>query len=234
MMALPEKVLVVDDEKSIVELVVFNLEKQGFKTVVAYDGIQAIQVARAEKPDAIILDVMLPGLDGFEVCRILSRELSAPIIMLTARKDEIDRILGLEIGADDYVTKPFSPRELVARVKAVLRRRGRQETDPEGKVVKRGDLVIDLDRHAVQVGERAVELTPTEFEVLRLLATHPGRVFSREALLETIRGSDAYIDLRTVDVHIRHLREKLGDNPTEPRFLETVRGIGYRFKQDGG
>jgi DNA-binding response OmpR family regulator len=234
MMVLPEKVLVVDDEKSIVELVVFNLEKQGFKTVVAYDGIQAIQVARAEKPDAIILDVMLPGLDGFEVCRILSRELSAPIIMLTARKDEIDRILGLEIGADDYVTKPFSPRELVARVKAVLRRRGRQETDPEGKVVKRGDLVIDLDRHAVQVGERAVELTPTEFEVLRLLATHPGRVFSREALLETIRGSDAYIDLRTVDVHIRHLREKLGDNPAEPRFLETVRGIGYRFKQDGG
>lgn len=234
MMVLPEKVLVVDDEKSIVELVVFNLEKQGFKTVVAYDGIQAIQVARAEKPDAIILDVMLPGLDGFEVCRILSRELSAPIIMLTARKDEIDRILGLEIGADDYVTKPFSPRELVARVKAVLRRRGRQETDPEGKVVRRGDLVIDLDRHAVQVGERAVELTPTEFEVLRLLATHPGRVFSREALLETIRGSDAYIDLRTVDVHIRHLREKLGDNPAEPRFLETVRGIGYRFKQDGG
>ncbi|MCL4424761.1 MAG: response regulator transcription factor [Firmicutes bacterium] len=231
---MPDKVLVVDDESSIVQLVTFNLEKEGFQTVAAHDGLQALQVARTEKPDLIILDVMLPGLDGFEVCRILSRELTAPIILLTARKEEIDRVVGLEIGADDYVTKPFSPRELVARVKAILRRRDRQEAERDTRAVTRGALLIDLERHQVLVGGRALDLTPTEFEVIRLLAAHPGRVFSREALLEAARGSDAYIDLRTVDVHIRHLREKLGENHGDPRYIETVRGVGYRFKQDGG
>jgi two-component system alkaline phosphatase synthesis response regulator PhoP len=223
-----EHILVVDDEPAIQELVRFTLEREGFRVTGASDGWEALLVARRERPDLVVLDLMLPGLSGEEVCRALRAEMDVPVLMLTARKEESDRVHGLELGADDYVTKPFSPRELAARVRAILRRtRGRDPVTPSPADA----LLVDVERRRVTVDGQPVELTYTEFELLRTLKAHPGRVFGREELLSRVWGQDFYGDTRTVDVHIRHLREKLNEDPTHPRFIETVRGVGYRFRE---
>lgn len=224
-----QRILVVDDEAAILELVEYNLAREGFEVLTEADGKAAVERARAEKPDLIILDVMLPGMSGMDVCRELRKSTDVPIILLTARKDEVDRVLGLELGADDYVTKPFSPRELVARVKAILRRSQRGGGEGEGIAAHHG-LVVDEERREVTLDGRPLELTFTEFELLATLAKNPGRAFSRDELLSRIWGEDFYGDARTVDVHIRHLREKLEEDPAAPRFIETVRGVGYRFR----
>ncbi|HZP81429.1 MAG TPA: winged helix-turn-helix domain-containing protein [Chthonomonadaceae bacterium] len=222
------KVLLVDDELPIVEAVAYNLKKEGYSVATALDAEQCLEMARREPPDLILLDVMLPSASGFDVCRILRKQTQVPIIMLTARAEETDRVVGLELGADDYVTKPFSMRELMARVKSVLRRSAPQET-ATGRQLQIGDLRIDLERYEVRLGERVVALSPKEFELLRFLAAHPGRVFSRQVLLDRVWGTDAYVEERTVDVHIRWLREKLEADPAHPRLLLTVRGVGYKF-----
>lgn len=226
------KVLVVDDEKTIVKGLKFGLEKEGYEVVPAYDGEEALRLFAAEKPDLIILDLMLPGVDGFEVCRRLRKSSDVPIVMLTARGEDIDKILGLELGADDYVTKPFNPRELVARVKAILRRAQSGVLDPaQMQVIRLQEMQIDLLQHKVRVKNKEVELTGKEVALLSLLASHPGRVFSREQLLEQIWGYDYYGDARTVDVHIRHLREKLEQAPGSPQLILTVWGVGYKFRE---
>lgn len=229
-------ILVVDDERHILELVKFNLEKEGYGVIVASDGLEAFNIAKAERPDLIILDVMLPEMDGFEVCRMVQREQEigeTPIIMLTARSEEIDKVLGLEIGADDYITKPFSPRELLARVKARLRRTsGKQNLSQEGQeTIRLDNLTIDSERFEVFRDGSRLELTPKEFELLKFLAKSKGRVLTREFLLEQIWGYEYIGDSRTVDVHIRHLRQKIEEDPANPKYIETVRGIGYRFKE---
>ncbi len=226
-----QRVLVVDDEPSIVELVQYNLEREGFSVLVERDGDGAMARAVADAPDLIVLDVMLPKMSGLDVCRNLRRVTDVPIILLTARKDEVDRVLGLELGADDYVTKPFSPRELVARIKAILRRSVRRPKSEESEgVMSQGGLTVDSERRHVHLDGRDVDLTFTEFEVLNILMRHPGRAFTREELLRRVWGDDFYGDTRTVDVHIRHLREKLEEEMAAPRFIETVRGVGYRFR----
>ena len=229
------KVLVVEDEKNILELVRFNLEKEGFTVITALDGNQGLELAREEKPDLILLDVMLPGMNGLEVCRELQREYETreiPIIMLSARAEEVDKVLGLEMGADDYITKPFSPRELVARVKARLRRNPASPKTPASTCqLNLGRLVIDTSRFAVLVDGKRVELTPKEFELLHFMAARPGRVFTREQLLEQVWGYGYAGDSRTVDVHIRHIRQKLSMLGEEGQPIETVRGVGYRFKE---
>lgn len=232
------KILVVDDEKNILELVRFNLEREGYQVLTALDGAVAIELARKEKPDLIVLDVMLPGMNGLEVCRELNREPSTsgiPIIMLSARAEELDRVLGLEMGADDYVTKPFSPRELAARIKARLRRfrpEDNQEIEqaPPARM-EFGRLVIDEERFSVFVDGIKQEFTPKEFELLRFMARQPGKVFSRDYLLEQVWGYDYAGDSRTVDVHVRHIRQKLECLPESDQPIETVRGVGYRFKE---
>ena len=231
------RILMVDDEKHIVELVKYNLEREGFEVLAAYDGLEAIKTALIKKPDLIVLDIMLPSLDGLEVCRQLRQNeetRNIPVIMLSARGEELDRILGLEIGADDYVTKPFSPRELLARIKARLRRFGTAGGGRAPGCEKRmvlGRLVIDQERFEVLVDGERQELTPKEFELLRFLALEPGKVFSRDQLLEKIWGYDFAGDSRTVDVHIRHLRQKLEKYPGMTQYIETVRGVGYRFRE---
>lgn len=230
-------ILVVDDETYIVELVKFNLEKEGFKVRVAYDGLMAIEMVEEEVPDLVILDIMLPKMDGLEVCRQLrqnTRYINLPIIMLTARGEEIDTVLGLEMGADDYIKKPFSPREMVARVKARLRAKRVLEAEEAARstalVLK--DLIIIPDKHEAFVGDNKLDLTPKEFELLRILASARGKVFTRETLLEKVWGYEFVGDTRTVDVHIRHLRMKLGDDTTSPHYIETVRGVGYKFTEN--
>lgn len=224
-----QKVLVVDDETAILELVAYNLTREGFDVIQEVSGQKAPERVKQESPDLIILDVMLPGMSGFDVCRAIRKTTDVPIIMLTARKDEVDRVLGLELGADDYVTKPFSPRELIARVKAILRRTGRiRENEEEIRTV---GLVVDMERRQASVDGRSINLTFTEFELLSILARNPGRAFTRDELLVRVWGQDFYGDARTVDVHIRHLREKLMEDPGAPRFIETVRGVGYRFRE---
>lgn len=223
-----EKILVVDDEKNIVELVRYNLEKEGYEVVCAYDGIQAVDLARQDKPDLMILDIMLPGQGGLEVCRILRKESRIPIIMATAKGEEIDKILGLELGADDYVTKPFSPRELVARVKAVLRRTSAKAEEKDELIFD--ELSINLIKHEVRVSGKEVDLKPKEFDLLKLLSTNPGKVFTREFLLEQLWGYDYLGDTRTVDVHMRRLRQKIEKDASSPEFLKTVHGIGYKFQ----
>lgn len=229
-------ILVVDDETHIQELVRFNLEKEGYQVEVAGDGPSAVDLAVRLSPDLIVLDLMLPGMDGLEVCRKLHRNPDTedlPIIILTAKSEEIDKVLGLEMGADDYMTKPFSPRELVARVKARLRRvrkEGGREADEVSRLFH-GDLTIDLAKFEVTVRGRRLELTPKEFELLHLFVANPGKVFSRDALLEKIWGYDYYGDTRTVDVHIRHLRQKVEPDPANPCLIETVRGVGYRLRE---
>lgn len=224
-----ELILVVDDEPNITELARLYLEKDGFRVAEARDGEEALRLFEELHPALIVLDIMIPEPDGWEVCRRIRARSNLPIIMLTAREDEVDKVVGLELGADDYLTKPFSPRELVARVKAVLRRTLPLAESRE--VLHVEDLVIDASRRKVMQGERAVELTPREFDLLYVLALNRGIVMSREKLLERVWGYDYYGDTRTVDVHIRHMREKLGDNPQEPRYVETVWGVGYKFRE---
>lgn len=231
------KILVVDDETYIVELVKFNLEKEGYKVVVANDGLSALEKVKSELPDLIILDIMLPKMDGLEVCRTLKLNLeynSIPIIMLTAKGEEFDTVLGLEMGADDYIKKPFSPRELVARVKARLRALKilQAEKAMGKKVYVYKDLLVIPEKYEAFIGEKKLELTPKEFELLGLLISNQGRVFTREALLEKVWGYEYSGDTRTVDVHIRHLRQKLSDDSAYPDYIETVRGVGYRFAED--
>lgn len=226
-----EKILVIDDEMGIRELIKYNLEKEGFQTMESGDGQQAVLQAKNNKPDLIVLDLMLPGMDGLEVCRTLKgqRETAGiPIIMVTAKNEEIDKIIGLELGADDYLTKPFSPRELVARVKAVLRRSHRENSQPGELSVQ--SLRINFSRYEAHLGTEKLELTPKEYEMLKLFVTNMGRVFTRDQLLEKVWGYEYYGDTRTVDVHVRHLRVKLAQDPAIADAIETVRGVGYRFQ----
>ncbi len=221
-------VLIVEDDPNTAALVASYLEREGFATCRVDDGAAALEQVRRQPPGFVILDIMLPGADGWEVCRELRKVSSVPILFLTAREEEIDRVLGLSLGADDYVVKPFSPRELVERVKAILRR-VRPTPAPREKLLVRGDLVLDAERHRVTLGGRAVELTAVEFRLLRALMAAAGRVLSREELLERIyRHGETVVD-RVVDVHIGKLRQKLADDPSAPHLIETVRGFGYRF-----
>jgi DNA-binding response OmpR family regulator len=231
-----DKVLVVDDEIALQETLEYNLAKQGYQVFTAADGLAAIEIARREKPDLIVLDLMLPGLDGLEVCRVLRRDMNVPILMLTARADEVDRIVGLEIGADDYLTKPFSMRELLARVKALLRRvrLTREEALAEALTAQSdtlttGDLVVDQSRRVAYRGGQALALKPRELDLLAYLLRHKGVALSREQLLQQVWGWDYVGSTRTVDVHVRWLREKVEDDPAAPTRIVTVRGIGYRL-----
>jgi DNA-binding response OmpR family regulator len=224
------KILVVDDEPDALELIQFNLQAAHFQVTTAADGLEALEKARATLPQMIILDLMLPELDGMEVCKILRRDATTaaiPIIMVTAKAAEIDRVLGLEFGADDYVTKPFSPRELVLRVKSILRRS--QQTDNKVEQIRLGDLMIDIPRHQVLAEGKRVDLTATEFKLLITLAQRRGRVQTREQLLRDVWDYESLIDTRTVDTHMRRLREKLG---RAAKYLDTVRGVGYRLVED--
>ncbi|MGB4505100.1 MAG: response regulator transcription factor [Syntrophaceticus sp.] len=225
------RILVVDDEEAIVRLVSYNLQKEGFDTLAAADGREAWEIIRREKPDLVVLDIMLPEMDGFALCRLLRQEkILTPILMLTAKDEEIDKVLGLELGADDYLTKPFSPRELVARVKAILRRTDERVSSEEG-VLTFGDMVIYPEKYEVQRRGEDVELTPREFELLLFLCQNAGLVLSREHILERVWDYDYYGDTRVVDVHIRHLREKIELDPSNPIYIKTVRGVGYKFQQ---
>ncbi len=220
-------ILVVDDKASLRTMVKDYLTEQGFRVVTAGDGQQALFVAREEKPDLILLDIMMPKLDGYEFIRIFGKEQDTPIILLTARLDESDKVLGLELGADDYITKPFGMRELLARVRAVLRRAGKMASAPD--ILRVADVVLDKDQRTVTVGDKPVKLTPTEFELLAQLMAEPGRVFSRATLLEAVQGI-AFEGLeRSINVHIRNLRTKIEPDPANPRYIETVFGAGYRF-----
>lgn len=226
-----QKILVVDDELDIVKVVRAYLEQAGFRVITAADGQQALAVFRHEKPDLIILDLNLPGRDGLDVCRAIRREGDTPVIMLTARVDEADRLIGLEIGADDYIVKPFSPREVVARVRTVLRRSTKAAPDQPAPI-SIGELVIDPIRHEVRLADRSIDLTPMEFSLLQALAAQPGRAFSRMDLLAAAQG-EAYEGYeRSIDVHIKNLRQKLGDEPRNPTHILTVYGIGYKFNED--
>ena len=227
------KILVVDDERPISDIIKFNLEKENYKVVVAEDGQQALDMTYEHKPDLIILDIMLPVMDGFTVCKKLRDTLSTPIIMLTAKEEEVDKVLGLELGADDYMTKPFSVRELMARVKANIRRVnfGVSDNEENGQVIKSGNLVIDLTRYEVRKNDKPLELTLREFELLKYLALHPEQVFSRETLLEEVWGYEYYGDVRTVDVTVRRLREKVEDEPSNAKYVQTKRGVGYYFRR---
>jgi two-component system OmpR family response regulator len=229
---MPEnKVLIVEDDANLLETLRYNLLKEGYNAVTASDGEQAINIARTEKPDLIILDIMLPKMNGFEVCRILRKEMKTPIMMLTAKTDETDKIVGLEIGADDYVTKPFSIRELLARVYAMLRRAKMTAAPADDTVpIKIGNLEIDTARHRTSLSGAPLELSPKEFDMLAFLAKNRGLVFSREQLLEKVWGYNFAGDTRTVDVHIRWLRQKIERNPTHPEYFVTVRGTGYKLE----
>lgn len=224
-----ERILVVDDEPSIVELVAYNLRSAGYEVMTAADGVEALAMIDEDPPDLVLLDVMLPELDGFSVCQRIRKSHNMPIIMLTARGGEEDKVWGLEIGADDYITKPFSPKELLARVRAALRRHEGDVTEQESKVIHMGELTIDEDTRRVYLGETLVELTPKEFDLLSYMAKNTGRVLSRDLLLRILWGYEYTGGTRTVDVHVRRLRQKLNDTGDEPRFIETVHGVGYRF-----
>jgi len=226
-----DKVLLVDDEESIVESIEYALNQEGFEVVSAHNGQEALQKIQLEKPNLIVLDLMLPELSGLEVCRILRRERNEiPIIMLTAKGEEIDRVIGLEVGADDYLVKPFSLRELVARIRALLRRSKISETDDsQPQTHQYEDLEMNLTEHKVLVRGKQVELSPKEFKILAMLMSAPNKVFSREELLEQVWGLDFYGDTKTVDVHIRWLREKIEKDPSNPQYVQTVRGFGYRL-----
>ncbi len=221
------KILLVDDELPILEAIAYNLKKEGYTVITATDAAQCLEETRQEKPDLIVLDVMLPSMSGFDICKTLRKQSDVPIIMLTARADETDRVVGLELGADDYVTKPFNMRELVARVKSVLRRSAQGELESEILVV--GKIRIDSTRHEVAINGETITVSPREFELLRFLASHPGQVFSRQVLLDRVWGTEAFVEERTVDVHMRWLREKIEDNPSQPEQIVTVRGVGYKF-----
>jgi DNA-binding response OmpR family regulator len=224
-------ILLVDDEDSVQKLLAYPLERDGFRVLQARDGQEALERFQREHVDLVVLDVMLPKLDGLEVCKRLRADSTVPIIMLTARDDELDKVLGLELGADDYITKPFSIREFRSRVRALLRRAATSPLDGRsGELIESDGLRIDLARREVEAHGRSVQLTYVEFELLRTLASHAGRVYTREQLLQSLWGGSEYREPRTVDVHVRHLREKLEQNPREPEFILTVRGVGYRFR----
>ena len=227
-------ILVVDDEKRIVDILIYNLQKEGYRTLEANDGEEAIRIAIEQKPDLILLDIMLPKVDGLTVCKKLRHTLNVPILILSAKDEEIDKILGLELGADDYITKPFSVRELMARVKANLRKEelailSKEETkdEPSNNLIVIGDLSIDLDKFEVRIKDEIIELTLREFEVLRYLSKQPGQVVSRETLLEKVWGYEYYGDIRTVDVTVRRIREKIEKDTSSPKILITKRGVGY-------
>jgi DNA-binding response OmpR family regulator len=231
-MATEATIMLVDDEESIQKLLTYPLEREGYRVVQARDGEEALRRFSEQPVDLVVLDVMLPRLDGLEVCRRLRTGSAVPIIMLTARDDEVDKVLGLELGADDYITKPFSIREFRSRIRAVLRRAtlaAEQRDHTDGSILADG-LAIDPAKRTVTVAGEPVQLTYVEFEVLYTLALHPGRVYTRQALLEAVWGDSAYREPRTIDVHIRHLREKIEADPREPAYIFTVRGVGYRFR----
>lgn len=236
-----KKILIVDDEKPIVEILTYNLQKEGYETIEAYDGEQAITLALTKKPDLILLDIMLPKVDGLTVCKRIRHTLSnVPILILSAKDEEIDKILGLELGADDYITKPFSVRELMARVKANLRKseiiqdteQVEEETDDTGNKIDVGELKLDLDKFEVKVRGEVIDLTLREFEVLKYLANQPGQVVTRELLLEKVWGYEYYGDIRTVDVTVRRIREKIEKDTSNPKILITKRGVGYYIATD--
>lgn len=245
MNVLGERILVVDDERPIAEILKFNLEREGFEVLLAHDGCEAVAKAFSEKPDLVILDLMLPRLNGFQVCERLRKEYPIPILMLTAKGEEEDKLSGFELGADDYVTKPFSVRELVARVKALLRRtqgpqgNGSKDAiagtssgvDGMASVIEFGELAIDFNSYEVSRSGRKIDLTPKEFELLRYLVTQPGQVFTRKQLLQEVWGYEFYGDTKTVDVTIRRLREKVEGDPSDPTYIQTKRGVGYYFRK---
>ena len=226
-------VLVIEDEENLQEALKYNLEREGYDVLTASDGERGLGMAREKRPDLVILDIMLPVLDGLEVCRILRREHDTPIIMLTAKGEEVDRVVGLELGADDYITKPFSMRELLARLRSVLRRtrnQSREDMLPSSELLTSGDLQVDLAGHTVRLGDKELELKPREFDLLALLVANRGRAFTRDQILERLWGQDYIGDARTVDVHIRWIRQKLETVPGSPNRIVTIRGVGYRFQ----
>jgi len=223
-------IMVVDDEKRLVSLVESYLTQEGYRVVSAYNGKEALTVAKKEKPDLIVLDVMMPEMDGYEFMRKHRADNNTPIILLTARVDDEEKVVGLEVGADDYMTKPFRPRELVARVRAVLRRAG--EKEPTAKLLKAADIVLDRDSRTVKVADTFVDLTPSEFDILTSLMSAPGRVYSRLDLLDIIQGVRYEGYERTIDTHVKNLRGKIESNPRDPQYIETVYGVGYRFKRE--
>ncbi len=235
-----DKILIVEDETTLQETLAYNLKRQGYEVETAGDGLAGLEAARRARPNLIVLDLMLPGMDGFEVCRVLRQEMNTPVLMLTARDDEIDRVIGLEVGADDYMTKPFSMRELIARVKAMLRRvrlvreevsaSAAQEPLPGPQAMTFGNLVIDLGRREVRLNSEPITIKPKEYELLLFLAQHRGQVLSREFILERVWGWNYIGDSRTVDVHVRWLREKIEQDPGDPTRILTIRGAGYRFE----
>lgn len=233
-MPVSAKILVVDDEQPIADILKFTLEKEGYQVIVAYDGDEAVQLALSENPDLILLDIMLPKKDGMEVCRTIREKADMPIIMLTAKDSEVDKVVGLELGADDYVTKPYSSRELLARVKAHLRRHQKeQQPSRPNNQIRIHELVIDLNSYQVYKADTPVELTYREFELLYYLARHVGQVLTREHLLEAVWGFDYFGDVRTVDVTVRRLREKIEDDPSRPEYIITRRGLGYSMRDPG-
>lgn len=226
------KILIVDDEKLIVKGIKFNLEQEGYQVETAYDGEEAVRLAHDESIDLILLDLMLPKIDGFTVCRTIRGFSNVPIIMLTAKSEDIDKILGLEYGADDYITKPFNIREVTARVKAILRRVNPVPKGDRDKVIVSGNIRLDYNSRRVFVDDMSVELTSKEFDLIELFLRTPGKVYTRENLLDIAWGFDYPGDVRTVDVHIRRLREKIEENPAEPRYIKTKWGVGYYYKQE--
>ncbi|WDV45846.1 response regulator [Clostridiaceae bacterium M8S5] len=227
-----KKILVVDDERPIADILRFNLEKEGYDVSLAYEGDEAVKKALAHEPDLILLDVMLPNKDGFQVLKEIRQKLSTPILMLTAKEEEVDKILGLELGADDYITKPFSMRELLARVKANIRRGEMVAATTNKDIIVSGDLMIDLNKYEVTKNEKVVDLTLREFELLKFLCMRTEQVFSREQLLEEVWGYEYYGDIRTVDVTVRRLRQKIEDNSSNAKYIITKRGVGYYFRRN--
>jgi DNA-binding response OmpR family regulator len=228
------KILVVDDEIDIVDFIDDYLTGEGYEVIKAYDGVEALDKIRQNLPDLVVLDVMLPGLDGFEVCKQMRTESTVPILMVTAKDTDVDKIVGLEIGADDYMPKPFNPRELVARVKAILRRTYRQDYQSHSQTVtlKHKDLSIDAERRMATIGHRQLELTMKEFDLLLFLMRNPGHVYSRDHLLDYVWGQDSFVGARTVDVHIRRLREQIETDASQPQYIKTVWGVGYKFTDE--
>jgi len=227
-----KKILIADDEKDIVELIAYNLEREGYAAIKAFDGQKAWKMINADKPDLVILDLMMPEISGMEVCRMIRRQAATaalPIIMLTAKSDSVDKILGLEVGADDYITKPFHVRELIARIRAVLRRSERLSDDDLPESLDYAGLHVDLKSYQVTVDGKPVGLSPREFRLLQFLISHPGRVYSREQLLDRVWGDEAFVEPRTVDVHISRLRGAIEPDKENPQYILTVRGIGYKF-----
>lgn len=226
-----KRILIVDDEKPIVDILKFNLEKEGFTTTVAYDGEEAINMALSVKPDLILLDLMLPKVDGFNVCKEIRKHLTCPIIMLTAKEEVVDKIIGLELGADDYMTKPFSIREVIARIKANLRKHVLPKDEDNKKSsknkIKIKDMIIDPERYIAIIGDKTIDLTIKEFELLKMLSSAPNQVFTREQILRGVWGYDFYGDARTVDVTVRRLREKIEKSSADPQYVQTKRGMGY-------